>query len=200
MISDLLIFTTRFLVGGHPLWLDSEPEDKVRIYFANHASHLDSILLWAALPRWLRDTTHPVAAFDYWGTNPIKRAVARHILNAILLDRNSRTDPLAPLRAQLENGHSLIIFPEGTRGSERLPAVFKSGLYHLAKQFPHVELIPVYLENLARAHPKGAMIPAPISCAVRFGPAFDRIEGEGKEAFLTRAHAAVCDLAGEEAQ
>lgn len=200
MIRTLLLGATRFLVGGHARWQGSEPDERPRIYFANHASHLDTVLLWAALPGWLQRLTHPVAARDYWGTSKAKRHIAIKVLNAVLVDRESRADPLAPLRAVLEQGESLILFPEGTRRLERLPAPFKSGLFHLARDFPEVELIPVYLENLARAYPKGALIPAPISCAVRLGPALERVAGETKPAFLERAHAAVCALAGEEAE
>ncbi len=200
MIASLLRGATRFLVGGHARWQGSEPDGRPRIYFANHASHLDTVILWAALPGWLRRVTHPVAARDYWGTNAAKRHIAIKVLNAVLVDRESRADPLGPLRSVLEQGDSLILFPEGTRQLERLPGPFKGGLFHLARDFPEVELIPVYLENLARAFPKGALIPAPISCAVRFGPAMPRIAGETKPPFLERAHAAVCALAGEEAE
>ncbi len=199
MIGGLLLGATRFLVGGHARWQGSEPDPRARIYFANHASHLDTVILWAALPGWLRRVTHPVAARDYWGGNAAKRHIATGVLNAVLVDRESRADPLGPLRAVLEKGESLILFPEGTRRLERLPGPFKSGLFHLARDFPDVELIPVYLENLARAFPKGAILPAPISCAVHFGPVFARVPGEAKPQFLERAHAAVCALAGEEA-
>jgi 1-acyl-sn-glycerol-3-phosphate acyltransferase len=199
MIGPLLFGATRFLVGGHARWQGSEPDSRPRIYFANHASHLDTIILWAALPLWLRKVTHPVAARDYWGSNAAKRHIAVRVLNAVLVDRESRADPLAPLRGVLEKGESLILFPEGTRRLERLPGPFKSGLFHLARDIPEIELIPVYLENLARAFPKGAIIPAPISCAVHFGPALERVPGETKPLFLERAHAAVCALAGEEA-
>lgn len=198
MLDHLLIAATRFLVGGHARWQGSEPEDRPRIYFANHASHLDTILLWSALPRWLRTTTHPVAAHDYWGGTALKRHVALNVLNAVLVKRERSADPLAPLREVLDRGESLILFPEGTRGAERLPAEFKSGLFHLARQYPEVDLVPVYLENLARAYPKGAIVPAPIACAVRFGPVLRRVEGEARPAFLARAHAAVCELADAE--
>lgn len=197
MIAEILFFLTRFLVGGHARWQGSEPDGRVRIYFANHASHLDTILLWAALPKWLRKTTHPVAAKDYWGTSALKRFIAIKVLNCVLIERERSADPLAPVREVLERGESLIIFPEGTRRQERLPAAFKSGLFHMARAFPDVQLIPVYLENLARAYPKGAIIPAPISCAVRFGPELERIDGQAKPEFLKRAHDAVCALAGE---
>jgi 1-acyl-sn-glycerol-3-phosphate acyltransferase len=193
-----LIALTRFLVGGHPRWEGTDPQDRLRIYFANHGSHLDTILLWAALPAELRPKTHPVAALDYWGKSPLRRWIAGHMLNAVFIDRSgtrSGEDVLVPLKAALSQGHSLIIFPEGTRGVERLPGPFKAGLYYLATAFPAAELVPVYLENLSRAYPKGAYIPIPISCAVRFGAPIVLAPDEGRDAFLDRARAAVVALA-----
>ena len=194
MIADLLIGLTRFLVGGHPRWRGCLPEARQRIYFANHSSHLDTIILWAALPKRLRRTTHPVAARDYWGASALRRFVAVKILNAVLIDRSGVDDPLAPLRAALDQGHSLILFPEGTRQAAPLPAPFKSGLYNLARAYPEAELVPVYLTNLARAYPKGAILPAPLTCIVNFGAAISHADG-CKDEFLTNARAAVCALA-----
>jgi 1-acyl-sn-glycerol-3-phosphate acyltransferase len=95
----------------------------------------------------------------------------------------------------LQQGGSLIIFPEGTRGGEKLPGPFKSGLYRLAAEFPAVELVPVYLENPGRAFPKGAIIPIPIACAVRFGTPIGLMAGEDKDVFLVRARDAIVELA-----
>jgi 1-acyl-sn-glycerol-3-phosphate acyltransferase len=197
MIRLLLFAATRFLVGGHPRWQGSEPAARQRIYFANHGSHLDTVLLWSALPPDLRETTHPVAAADYWGKNALSRFVSTHVLNAVLLQRRPKKgeDPLQPLRAILDRGESLIIFPEGTRGDELLPGSFKGGLHHLARDYPRAELIPVYLENLSRAWPKGTLIPVPISCSVRFGPPLPFTPDEPKPAFLDRAREAVVALA-----
>jgi 1-acyl-sn-glycerol-3-phosphate acyltransferase len=195
LLRHLLFAITRFLVGGHARWRGCGPEPHQRIYFANHGSHLDTIILSAALPEALRRTTHPVAAADYWGKNALTRFVALKVLNAVLVDRGRSRDPLAPLRDVLDRGESLIIFPEGTRGKETLPGPFKAGLQHLAREYPQAELVPVYLANLARAYPKGAILPAPISCVSNFGTPLDHDEAEDKQAFLTRARAAVCDLA-----
>lgn len=194
--SELLFGATRFLVGGHPRWHGCEPSTRQRIYFANHASHLDTIILCAALPSYLRATTHPVAAADYWGTGPVQRFVALQVLNAVLVERAGSRDPLAPLRETLDKGESLIIFPEGTRRAEALPGAFKAGLYHLAKDYPDAELVPVYLTNLARAYPKGAIIPAPISSAAHFGTPLTLSKDEDKASFLARAQAAIVELAG----
>jgi len=198
VIDLVLIGLTRFLVGAHCRWTGSAPEERQRIYFANHASHLDTLLLWSALPKHLRAITHPAAAADYWGQGAVKRYIAQKGLNAVLVDRSGSSAPgtaLEPLRQVLAEGHSLILFPEGTRSANRLPGPFKSGLYRLAKEFPDAELIPVYLDNPARAMPKGALLPLPIICSAHFGLALARVENEEKEAFLLRAQAAVSALA-----
>jgi 1-acyl-sn-glycerol-3-phosphate acyltransferase len=195
MIAQAMIAATRFLIGGHPRWQGCAPQERQRIYFANHSSHLDTILLWAALPAQLRRTTHPVAGLDYWGSSRLKRFIAVEVLNAVLIDRAGCADPLAPLREVLARGESLILFPEGTRGSAALPAPFKAGLYHLARDHPATELVPVYLTNLARAYPKGAILPAPISCIAAFGAPLRLHRDESKDAFLDRARRAVCALA-----
>jgi 1-acyl-sn-glycerol-3-phosphate acyltransferase len=195
MIAQAIIGVTRFLVGGHARWQGCAPEARQRIYFANHSSHLDTVILWAALPRDLRAATHPVAARDYWGRGPVRRFVATKVLNAVLVDRTTRHDPLGPLKAALDRGHSLILFPEGTRGSGAAPGPFKPGLHCLARDYPGVELVPVYLTNLARAYPKGAIVPAPISCVVSFGAPLALEPDEAKPHFLERARQAVCGLA-----
>lgn len=194
MIGQLIIGATRFLVGGHARWQGCAPEARQRIYFANHSSHLDTVILWAALSPELRAATHPVAALDYWGGGPLRRHIATKVLNAVLVDRAARHDPLRPLTDALDRGHSLILFPEGTRHSDAAPGPFKGGLHHLARDYPQVELVPVYLTNLARAYPKGAILPAPIVCTASFGAPLERIAGEAKPAFLERARQAVCAL------
>jgi 1-acyl-sn-glycerol-3-phosphate acyltransferase len=188
----------KLLVGAFPRWLGCGPEPTQRIYFANHTSHIDTVAIWAALPIRLRNITHPVAAKDYWGSG-LRRYIATKALRAVLIDR-SRLDPdanpLAPLIEILQLGESLIIFPEGTRGTAAVPGPFKSGLYHLAVQFPNVQLVPVYLENLHRCLPKGAVLPIPMTCTVRFGVPVTLAAQESKEVFLERARAEVIKLAG----
>lgn len=187
----------RGLIGASPRWLGCQPSRATRVYFANHSSHLDTLALWAALPGWLRATTRPVAARDYWGKPGVRAFVGKQVFNAVLIDRERSdpdADPLAPLDDALRAGESLILFPEGTRGKEREPVPFKSGLFHLAQRHPTVEFVPVYLENLWRSMPKGAHIPVPLTCAVRFGTPLARIDGEEKAAFLARARGAVIAL------
>ena len=199
--SHALVALTKLLVGAYPRWVGCAPDSTQRIYFANHTSHIDTIAIWAALPIRLRQHTHPVAALDYWGRGA-RRYLATRALRAILIDRTREgrtTDPLEPLIATLSRGESLILFPEGTRGGGPLPGPFKSGLYRLAAQFANVQLIPVYLENLHRSLPKGALLPIPMTCTVRFGAPLSLSREETKEAFLTRARDAIIELAGKTA-
>ena len=198
MLAGILILVVRVLVGASPRWIGSAPSEAQRIYFANHSSHIDTIALWASLPPDLRAKTRPVAAADYWNKGGFKTYLAVRALNAVFIDRSrsdANADPLQPLADALEKGYSLILFPEGTRSSQPLPSRFKSGLFRLAQRFPHVELVPVYLENLNRSMPKGALLPVPLICTVRFGSAIPHVEDEEMGTFLERARQAVVDLA-----
>lgn len=196
-----LVWLVRVLVGAYPRWIGSVPSANQRIYFANHSSHMDTLVLWAALPHSLRANTRPVAARDYWGVGGIRQQIAQEELNVVMIDRareNAEADPLQPLHEALGLGFSLIFFPEGTRQPQPLPGPFKSGLYRLAKAFPQVELVPVYLENLHLSMPKGALLPVPIICTVSFGAPLALGSDENKESFLDRARAAVVALAADE--
>jgi 1-acyl-sn-glycerol-3-phosphate acyltransferase len=195
--SALLVGVVKLLVGAYARWIGSRPTASQRIYFANHTSHIDTLAIWSSLPRGLRPRTRPVAARDYWGKG-LRKYVATRGFGAVLIERsreNASSDPLDPLRAALREGDSLIIFPEGTRGTSPVPARFRSGLFRLAGEFPAVELIPVYLDNLHRSLPKGAMLPVPMVCTVRFGAPVALAPAEGREEFLERARAAVVALA-----
>lgn len=194
--QKILIGLVRLLVGASPRWVGSQPSKTQCIYFANHSSHIDTIALWSALPPDLRAKTRPVAAADYWGSSRLKRFVALDILNSVLIHRDGgeTKDPLEPLCTAIEKGDSLVIFPEGTRHAQAVPGAFKSGIYHLAQRFPAVELIPVFLDNLHRSMPKGAFVPVPLVCTVRFGSPLPKIANENKQAFLARARDAVIGL------
>lgn len=192
----LLAFLARLITGAQGHWLGCPPKAEQRIYFANHQSHFDWVLIWAALPHDLRAVTRPIAAKDYWTATPLKHWITREIFNAVYVNRQRTDDedPLEPLMAALHNGDSLVIFPEGTRGNKPEPAPFKSGLYHLAAAFPGVQLIPCWIDNVQRVMPKGEVVPVPVLCSVTFGAPLALEPGEDKRAFLERARAAVIAL------
>lgn len=192
----MIPFLVRLVTGAQARWRGSEPEPRQRIYFANHVSNLDGPVIWASLPTALRRATRPVAARDYWLAGPLRRWLARDVLNAVLIERRKVTaenNPLRDMEAALDAGSSLIIFPEGRRQDDEDAGMnpFKPGLWHLAKNRPDVELVPVHLENLNRILPRGEVILVPLIAAVTFGAPLPRVEGEDKAAFLARAQAAV---------
>jgi len=192
----LLALVARLITGAQGHWKGSPPKAEQRIYFANHQSHFDWVLIWAALPHDLRAITRPIAARDYWTGSPLKHWITREIFNAVYVsrERSADEDPLEPLLEALRHGDSLVIFPEGTRGNKGVPAPFKSGLFHLAEAFPEVPLIPAWVDNVQRVMPKGEVVPVPILCSVTFGAPLALQPGEDKRAFLERARAAVVAL------
>ena len=192
----LLAFIARLITGAQGHWYGCPPKAEQRIYFANHQSHFDWVLLWAALPRDLRGVTRPIAARDYWTATPLKHWITREIFNAVYVSRqrSDDEDPLEPLMDALRRGDSLVIFPEGTRGHAADPAPFKSGLYALAIAFPEVQLIPAWIDNVQRVMPKGEVVPVPILCTVTFGAPVALQPGEDRRAFLDRARRAVMAL------
>ena len=164
LMSLFLLGLVRLLTGAQARWHGCPPKAEQRIYFANHQSHLDWVLIWAALPHDLRATTRPIAARDYWTSSRFKHWLTTEVFHAVYVSRqrSDDQDPLEPLVQALGNGDSLVIFPEGTRSAKGEPRDFKSGLYHLAEQFPQVQLVPAWVDNVQRVMPKGEVVPVPI--------------------------------------
>ncbi len=167
-----------------------------RIYFANHQSHVDLLLIWSALPLELRQSTRPIAARDYWTRTRLRHWLTSQIFNAIYVSRERIADenPLEPLAAALANGDSIILFPEGTRGHTGEPQKFKAGLYNLTLQFPSVVLVPAWINNVQHVLPKGEVMPVPFLCSVTFGAPIEVQAGETCQAFLERARQSVIAL------
>lgn len=197
MLRTIAVSLTRLITGVNATWVNCEPRaDRVRVYFANHGSHLDFAALWASLPAEARERTRPVAARDYWGRSRLTRATIE-VFNGLLIAREGitrRDNPIEQMAEAMRGGHSLILFPEGTRSRDGVMSEFKSGLYHLAAKVPDAELVPVYLQNLNRILPKGHLLPVPFISSVVFGPPMQLALGESKQAFLQRARQAVVHL------
>jgi 1-acyl-sn-glycerol-3-phosphate acyltransferase len=202
--SGMIAAATRLISGVQVRWVDSGPDTRQAVYFANHSSHLDFVVLWSSLPAEVRAVTRPVAAQDYWNEG-LRRALAVNVFRAVLVARHTGkseapeafSDPRLAIDHMLEGmgaTDSLIIFPEGTRGTGEEVALFKSGLYYLCQQRPGLRLIPAYLQNLNRILPKGEFLPVPFISKLTFGPAIALKAGEDKRAFLARAREAVCSL------
>ncbi len=195
-MSLFLLGLVRLLTGAQARWYGCPPKAEQRIYFANHQSHADLVLMWAALPQELRSITRPIAAKDYWTASNFKRWITTEVFNAVYVEREKKgdADPLQPLIDALESGDSLILFPEGTRGFAEDPQPFKSGLYNLARRFPGVVLVPAWIHNVQRVMPKGEVVPVPVLCSVTFGAPIALGTEEPRADFLVRAREAVMAL------
>lgn len=194
MIRALVIGFVRLLTGVRARWLGCEPSLQQRIYFANHTSNLDAVVIWASLPPALRVRTRPVAAQDYWLKGPVRRYLALKVFNAVLIERKKvtvKTNPLAPMLEALSAGSSLIIFPEGGRMESGEVGEFKGGIYHLASHRPEIEFAPTWIDNVNRVLPKGEVLPVPMLGSVSIGCPLTLQENETKEAFLERARSAL---------
>jgi len=192
----VLATVAKLLSGATLRWLNCEPDVCQRVYFANHTSHLDALVLWSSLPRALRSITRPVAAQDYWMRGPVRRYMAS-VFDVILIDRTKikvHNSPIDMMIREMGTTHSLIVFPEGGRNPSGELREFKSGLYHLAKKRPDLELLPVYIDNLNRVMPKGEFLPVPLLSCITIGPPIWLEAGETKTDFLTRARQAVLAL------
>lgn len=199
MMAALLAGLARFLTGASIRWVDVAPATRQRIYFSNHTSHLDFVVLWSALPTEIRTLTRPVASRSYWTSTKLRRYLSEKVFHAILIEREGitrDTNPLPLILNEIGDRYSLILFPEGTRNPGPEVGEFRSGLYHLGRERPDLELVPAYIDNLNRILPKGEFLPVPLLSAITFGPPLQLLNGESKSEFLARSREAVCSLRG----
>lgn len=197
MTTEIIATLARLVCGTSVRWAGCAPDARQRIYFANHTSNLDALVLWAALPAEVRAFTRPVGAQDYWTTNRLRLYLAARVFNAILIERKKVTvsnNPVEKMLASLGDQFSLIIFPEGGRNPDSEPRPFKAGLFHLARHRPDIELVPVWIENLNRILPMGETLPVPLLSGITFGEPMKLGAEESKAAFLDRARLAVLAL------
>jgi 1-acyl-sn-glycerol-3-phosphate acyltransferase len=202
-----MVLVARTITRKSVRFLERIDDARQRIYYANHTSHLDFILIWSSLPRHVRERTRPVAGRDYWERSRFRRYYVRNVFNAVLIDRQlldrdtvggafdrRGREAVEQMLEGLGNEYSLILFPEGTRGSGESIGQFRSGLFHLCRERPDVELVPVRIHGAHKVLPKGRFVPRPQESDLTFGPAMRLEEGETRTAFIERARAALSRL------
>ena len=198
-VAGALCGFARLLTGVRAFWKGGPPSAVQKIYYGNHSSHGDFVLIWASLPPDLRVRTRPVAGADYWNANKLRRWLIDEVLRGVTIERtraDGGPDPVAKMIEALEHDDSLILFPEGTRNTtDEILLPFRSGIWRVASARPDVDCVPVWIENLNRVMPKGEFLPIPLLCTLTFGAPLRIVAGEEKDAFLGRAREALLALA-----
>jgi 1-acyl-sn-glycerol-3-phosphate acyltransferase len=196
LAATVITVFARLVTGVRTNWLGCAPDPVQRIYFANHASHGDFVLIWTSLPPALRAITRPVAGADYWLQSAARRFIGERVFRAVFIPRGGGAQQAQDLMcAALDGGASLIVFPEGTRNTtEDVLLPFRSGLYWLCKARPDIECVPVWIANISRVLPKGEFLPIPLLCTLTFGTPMTVGADEDKSAFIERARNALLAL------
>ncbi|MCC7083565.1 MAG: 1-acyl-sn-glycerol-3-phosphate acyltransferase [Pirellulales bacterium] len=197
MTGTFLATAAKLISGARARWVDCQPDTCQRIYFANHTSHLDALVVWSLLPLELRSITRPVAAKDYWERGAIRKYMATKVFDVLLIDRKEikvHSSPIDTMIRAMGDSKSLIVFPEGGRSETGEVGDFKSGLYYLGKKRPDLELVPVHIDNMSRILPRGEVLPVPLLSCITFGRPIWLEKGEPKNDFLKRAREAVVRL------
>jgi len=191
LVGRALVLFVRLITAARAEWQGVGPVPHQRVYFANHVSNGDMPVIWSVLPPAIRRRTRPVAAADYWLKTRMRAFIGPEVFRCVLVDRRPehRTeDPMNAILRALDEGASLILFPEGNRNMTRDPLLpFRAGLYNIARNRPGVELVPTWIANLNAILPKGEVIPLPLICTVTFGAPVALQPGEDRGAFLARA-------------
>lgn len=168
------------------------------LLIANHSSHLDTLSLLSLFPLTHLRKIRPVAAADYFERNWFVSGLTRTLFNILPIARKNITaenNPLRRMREAIEDGDSLLIFPEGTRGSGYEIGEFRSGVAHLIEKMPELSVVPAYLANMGRSLPKGEFIPVPFFCEIRLGA--PRVLSGSRQEITRALEAAVRELAEE---
>ncbi|MEN9742392.1 MAG: hypothetical protein RLZZ65_197 [Bacteroidota bacterium] len=152
------------------------------ILVANHNSHLDTMSLLSSIPLDLLAKTHPVATSQYFGRKKFLVLLSNFLVNTVLIQRKEDEQPtpegqteksnaLELLEKKLAQGHSLILFPEGTRGQPEQMQDFRKGIGVLLQKFPNIPYIPVYIQGMGKILPKDSLLPVPFDASVSIGTA-----------------------------
>ena len=144
------------------------------ILVANHNSHLDTMTLLASLPSSIIHKVKPVAAGDHFGKTKFKGKITSFFVNALLIKRgrdknNPENDPINKMLKELDNGYSLILFPEGTRGEPEKEQPLKKGIGIILSQRPEIKFVPAYMKGMGKAMPKDDSLIVPFNSTLTYG-------------------------------
>ena len=151
------------------------------IIVANHNSHLDTMALLASVPSRILPKVRPVAAADYFGSTPLKAKLSNYFINTLLISREQGSGAIRQMKKAIDDGYSLILYPEGTRGESDEEGELKPGVALLLSMCPHVKYIPVYMTGMGKAMPKGDNLIIPYQSSLTYGTPRLAAPGDKKE-------------------
>ncbi len=167
------------------------------VFAANHHSHLDTPLLLGALPTPWRHHVVIGAAADYFFGTRVTGALSALVIGAIPIDRNKISRSSTDLaRDLIDEGWSLVVFPEGGRSPDGWGQPFRGGAAFIAQR-SSVPVVPVHIEGTGRILGKGNSVPRPSRTTITFGEPLNCGEDEDVRAFNARIEARVAELADE---
>ncbi len=173
--------------------------DGALIFAANHHSHLDTPLLLTSIPEPWRHKVVVGAAADYFFGTRLAGATAALVMGAVPIERARVGRRSADLAAELiDDGWSLLIYPEGGRSPDGWGQPFRGGAAYLAVRCD-VPVVPVHVGGTGSILRKGRTMPRPAAATVTFGPPLRPEAGERAPRFAARIEAAVTALADEAA-
>lgn len=148
--------------------------EKQFIIVANHNSHLDTLTIMASLPSKIIANVKPVAAQDHFGNTKLKEKLSNYFINTLLIQRkrdkeNVENDPIYRMIKTLDDGYSLILFPEGTRGSPEVQQPLKPGIGYVLVERPSVKYVPAFLRGMGKAMPKNDNLIVPHNSSLTYG-------------------------------
>jgi len=132
------------------------PHNRSTLVVANHSSHLDMGLVKYALGTYGRDLVALAAKDYFFEGNRVRTMFVENFTNLVPLDRNAgMRQTLRAVGSLIEEGKTVLIFPEGTRSTDGTLRPFKGAVGYLALQH-RVDILPVYVGGTFEALPKGA--------------------------------------------
>ncbi len=191
-------FVVAIVLGTNVRHRERLPSQGPAIIVANHNSHLDTMVLMTLLPAKLLPEIQPVAAADYFLKSPALAWFAKKIIGILPLKRkrdSADEDLLAPVHEALAKGRILIFFPEGSRGQPEEMSELRSGIARLAERHPALPVVPVIMQGLGKALPKGEALLVPFFCDVFVGES--KFWNGDKSSYMTTLQATMKSLGAE---
>ncbi len=199
--SFLLRGFLKIIVGAKFSKADFLLEEEQFIIVANHNSHLDTMTILASLPSKIIHKVKPVAAADHFGKTKLKEKLTNFFVNTLLIQRkrdkeNPENDPINKMIKTLDDGYSLLIFPEGTRGEPEISQPLKPGVALVLSSRPKVKYVPAYMKGMGKAMPKSDNLILPYNSTLIYGEPTS-IENVESEKILSQIQRDFIDLSNK---